>query len=51
MKLIYKKLYNFAFLLKDLFNYRLNPMTIFEIDYTLADCYRALGPAGNKFLQ
>jgi hypothetical protein len=26
-------------------------MTIFEIDYTLADCYRALGPAGNKFIK
>ena len=33
-------------LLKDFFNYRRQPMTIFEIDFTLAECYRALGPAG-----
>jgi hypothetical protein len=29
----------------NLFNYRRNPLTIFEIDYTLSECYRALGPA------
>ncbi|CAF0850504.1 unnamed protein product [Adineta ricciae] len=29
------------------FNYRRQPMTIFEIDFTLAECYRALGPAEN----
>jgi len=31
----------------NIFNYRRNPMTILEIDYTLSDCYRALGPAEN----
>ncbi|CAF0775953.1 unnamed protein product [Adineta steineri] len=31
----------------NIFNYRRRPMTIFEIDYTLAECYRALGPAEN----
>lgn len=25
-------------------------MTIFEIDYTLAECFRALGPAGKIIL-
>ncbi|CAF1066270.1 unnamed protein product [Adineta ricciae] len=29
------------------FNYRRNPMTIFEIDFALADCYRSLGPSEN----
>lgn len=28
----------------NIFNFRRNPFSIFEIDYTLADCYRALGP-------
>lgn len=28
-----------------LFNYRRRPMTIFEVDYSLAACYRALGPS------
>ncbi|CAF3878436.1 unnamed protein product [Rotaria sp. Silwood1] len=28
-----------------IFNFRRQPMTIFEIDFTLSDCYRALGPA------
>ncbi|CAF1511735.1 unnamed protein product [Adineta steineri] len=27
-----------------MFNYRRNPNTVFEIDFALADCYRALGP-------
>ncbi|CAF2915480.1 unnamed protein product [Rotaria sp. Silwood2] len=31
----------------NIFNYRRRPMTIFEIDFELADCYRALGPAQN----
>jgi hypothetical protein len=30
----------------DMFNFRRNPLTIFEIDYTIADCYRAMGPEG-----
>ncbi|UJR15782.1 hypothetical protein I4U23_002715 [Adineta vaga] len=30
-----------------IFNYRRDPMTIFEIDFALADCYRALGPSEN----
>jgi len=51
MKLIYKKIFSFFFLLKGLFNYRLNPMSIFELEYTLAECYRALGPTRNKFFQ
>ncbi|CAF1296429.1 unnamed protein product [Rotaria sordida] len=34
----------------NIFNYRRRPMTIFEIDYTLANCYRALGPAENYSL-
>ncbi|CAF0938858.1 unnamed protein product [Rotaria sp. Silwood1] len=34
----------------NIFNYRRRPMTIFEIDYTLANCYRALGPAANYSL-
>ncbi|CAF3881029.1 unnamed protein product, partial [Rotaria sordida] len=29
------------------FNFRRRPMTIFEIDFALADCYRALGPGEN----
>jgi hypothetical protein len=29
----------------NLFNYRRHPRTVFEIDFTLANCYRALGPA------
>ena len=28
------------------FNFRRDPSTIFEIDETMADCYRAMGPAG-----
>jgi hypothetical protein len=31
----------------NLFDFRRNPRTIFEIDFTLAECYRALGPAEN----
>jgi hypothetical protein len=31
----------------NMFNYRRNPFTIFEIDYTLSECYRALGPSAN----
>ncbi|CAF2468561.1 unnamed protein product [Rotaria sp. Silwood2] len=37
-------LFSFEF---NFFNFRRRPMTIFEIDYTLANCYRALGPAAN----
>ncbi|CAF0794173.1 unnamed protein product [Rotaria sp. Silwood1] len=29
----------------NVFNFRRRPMTIFEIDFELAECYRALGPA------
>jgi len=50
MKLIIKSQYIdipiFTFELT-IFNFRRNPMTIFEIEYTLAECYRALGPAEN----
>ncbi|CAM2718156.1 unnamed protein product [Rotaria socialis] len=31
----------------NIFNFRRRPMTIFEVDYTLANCYRALGPSEN----
>ncbi|CAF4538593.1 unnamed protein product, partial [Didymodactylos carnosus] len=27
-----------------MFNFHRNPLTIFEIDHTLSECYRALGP-------
>jgi hypothetical protein len=27
-----------------LFDFRRNPLTFLEVDYALADCYRALGP-------
>jgi hypothetical protein len=50
VKLSRKKIYLF-FLFKGIFNFRRNPMTIFEIDYTLAECYRALGPAGKRLVQ
>ncbi|CAF3483434.1 unnamed protein product [Rotaria sp. Silwood1] len=30
-----------------IFNYRRDPNTAFEIDYTLAECYRAMGPEEN----
>jgi len=37
-------------LFKDLFDFRRNPRTVFEIDFTLAECYRALGPAGKRLV-
>ncbi|CAF4158560.1 unnamed protein product [Rotaria sordida] len=30
----------------NLYKYRTNPLTEFEVDGTIADCYRALGPTG-----
>jgi len=39
----------YFFLFVVFFNYRTNPSTAFEIELTLADCYRALGPSGKKF--
>jgi hypothetical protein len=40
----------FFFLLKDVYNYRPDPSSIARSDYTLADCYRALGPSRKKFV-
>ncbi|CAF3555371.1 unnamed protein product [Rotaria sp. Silwood1] len=30
-----------------IFNFRRHPNTVFEIDYTMAECYRAIGPEEN----
>ena len=41
-------IYWICLLFVDVFNYRPNPRGVFEIDYTLADCFRALGPASKQ---
>lgn len=33
---------------QDVFNYRANPQGVFQIDSTLVDCFRALGPTSKK---
>jgi hypothetical protein len=48
MKLVLNRLDNNRTLLGTadfhFYNYRRNPLTIFEVDFTMAECYRALGP-------